>query len=133
LQDESYEEKKSYITFIKHILIDEKNIITVGGINAYLDLCLYIIEKFHSCKTATQLANLMLIDRGRGSQKSYKSFSTILLFDDEDIKNSILYMKDNLHKQLSILDLANKLNLTEKTYSRRFKKSINIFFTSVIL
>lgn len=111
---------------IDKILVDEKNIITVGGINAYLDLCLYIIEKFHSCKTATQLANLMLIDRARESQKSYKAFSTILLFDDEDIKNSISYMKENLHKQLNIFDLANNINLTEKTFSRRFKKALNI-------
>lgn len=111
---------------VDKILIDEENIITVGGVNAYLDLCLYIIEKIHSCKTATQLANLMLIDRGRDSQKSYKAFSTILLFDDEDIKNSILYMKDNLHKQLSILEIADNINLTEKTFYRRFKKALNI-------
>ncbi|PRM89463.1 hypothetical protein CJ671_07735, partial [Aliarcobacter cryaerophilus] len=105
----AYEElfKKEYPLVnldIDKILIDEKNIITVGGVNAYLDLCLYIIEKIHSCKTATQLANLMLIDRGRDSQKSYKAFSTILLFDDEDIKSSISYMKDNIDKQLSILE-----------------------------
>lgn len=127
----AYEElfKKEYPLVnldINKILIDEKNIITVGGVNAYLDLCLYIIEKIHSCKTATQLANLMLIDRGRDSQKSYKAFSTILLFDDEDIKNSILYMKDNLHKQLSILEIASSINLTEKTFYRRFKKALNI-------
>lgn len=127
----AYEElfKKEYPLVnldVDKILIDEKNIITVGGVNAYLDLCLYIIEKIHSCKTATQLANLMLIDRGRDSQKSYKAFSTILLFDDEDIKNSILYMKDNLHKQLSILEIADNINLTEKTFYRRFKKALNI-------
>ena len=68
----------------------------------------------------------MLIDRARESQKSYKAFSTILLFDDEDIKNSISYMKENLHKQLNIFDLANNINLTEKTFSRRFKKALNI-------
>lgn len=127
----AYEElfKKEYPLVnldIDKILIDEKNIITVGGVNAYLDLCLYIIEKIHSCKTATQLANLMLIDRGRDSQKSYKAFSTILLFDDEDIKNSISYMKDNIDKQLSILEIANNINLTEKTFYRRFKKALNI-------
>ncbi|AYJ79823.1 hypothetical protein AN286_06535 [Aliarcobacter cryaerophilus ATCC 43158] len=127
----AYEElfKKEYPLVnldIDKILIDEKNIITVGGVNAYLDLCLYIIEKIHSCKTATQLANLMLIDRGRDSQKSYKAFSTILLFDDEDIKSSISYMKDNIDKQLSILEIANNINLTEKTFYRRFKKALNI-------
>lgn len=110
---------------IDKILVDEKNIITAGGINAYMDLCLYLVEKLHSNKTATQLANLMLIDRGRVSQKSYKAFSTIFLFDDEDIKNSIVFMKENLHKQLNVFDIANSINLTEKTFTRRFKKALN--------
>lgn len=110
---------------IDKILIEEKNIITAGGINAYLDLCLYIVEKSHSNRTATQLANLMIIDRGRVSQKSYKTFSTIFLYDDKEIKNIIEWMKENLSEQISVDLLAKKINLTEKTFTRRFKKTIN--------
>jgi len=111
---------------INKILIDQKGIITAGGIHAYLDLCLYIIEKTHSNRTANQLANLMIIDKGRDSQKSYKNFSTIFLYDDKEIKTIVQWMQDNLHEQISVLDLANRLNITEKTFSRRFKKSLNI-------
>lgn len=110
---------------IDKILIDEKDIITAGGVNAYLDLCLYIIEKFHSNRTSTQIANLMLIDRKRESQQSYKSFSTIFLYDDKQIKEVVLWMKENLHKQISIEDLAQKVNLTQRTFNRRFKKALN--------
>ncbi|AXX91658.1 hypothetical protein CPU12_04510 [Malaciobacter molluscorum LMG 25693] len=110
---------------VDKILVDEKSIITAGGVNAYLDLCLYIIEKFHSNKTSTQIANLMLIDRGRDSQQSYKSFSTIFLYDDKQIKQSVIWMKENIHKQISIKDVANEINLTLKTFNRRFKKSLN--------
>lgn len=107
------------------ILIDEKSIITAGGVNAYIDLCLYIIEKFHSNRTATQLANLMIIDKGRVSQKSYKTFSTIYLYDDEEIKKSIEWMKENLNEQISVLTLSKMIDTSEKTYTRRFKKAIN--------
>lgn len=110
---------------VNKLLIEEKNIITAGGINAYLDLCLYIIEKFHSNRTATQLANLMVIDRGRVSQKSYKTFSTIFLYDDVEIKKIIEWMKENLNEQISVDLLAKKINLTQKTFTRRFKKAIN--------
>ncbi|RXJ87348.1 GlxA family transcriptional regulator [Arcobacter sp. CECT 8985] len=110
---------------VDKILIEQKNIITAGGINAYIDLCLYIVEKFHSNRTATQLANLMIIDRGRVSQKSYKSFSTIFLYDDKEIKNIIEWMKNNLNEQISVSLLAQKVNLTDKTFTRRFKKAIN--------
>lgn len=110
---------------VNKLLIEEKNIITAGGINAYLDLCLYIIEKFHSNRTATQLANLMIIDRGRVSQKSYKTFSTIFLYDDVEIKKVIEWMKENLGEQITVPRLAKKINLSEKTFTRRFKKAIN--------
>ncbi len=45
------------------ILIDEGSIITAGGVTAYTDLCLYLIEKFHSNKTATSIANLFVVDK----------------------------------------------------------------------
>ena len=67
----------------------------------------------------------MIIDRGRVSQKSYKTFSTIFLYDDKEIKNIIEWMKENLSEQISVDLLAKKINLTEKTFTRRFKKTIN--------
>lgn len=111
---------------INKILIDEGDIITAGGINAYMDLCLYIIEKLHSNRTATQLANLMLIDRGRVSQKSYKTFSTVFLYDDKDIKSIVNWLKEHLGESISIKEMADQLKLTEKTFTRRFKKALNI-------
>lgn len=124
-EDKFIKEFPSVLVDTDKILIDEKDIITAGGVNAYIDLCLYIIEKAHSNRTATQLANLMVIDKGRDSQKSYKSFSTIYLYDDEEIKTSIEWMKENLQEQISVLTLAKMIHTTEKTYTRRFNKAIN--------
>ncbi len=106
------------------ILIDD-DIITAGGVSAYMDLCLYLVEKYHSNKTATNLANLLVIDKGRDSQKSYKTFSTIFLYDDEEIKKSIKGMKDNLKEQISNVLLAKRLDISERTFTRRFKKALN--------
>ena len=107
------------------ILVDEKKFITAGGVTAYMDLCLYIIEKYHSNKTASALANLLVIDKTRESQKSYKSFSTIFLFDDDEIKKCANLIKENLKEQYSNKILANYLNLNERTFTRRFKKALN--------
>jgi transcriptional regulator GlxA family with amidase domain len=79
-----------------------------------MDLCLYLVEKYHSNKTATNLANLLVIDKRRDSQKSYKTFSTIFLFDDEEIKKSIKWMKNNLKEQISNVLLAKRLEISER-------------------
>lgn len=107
------------------ILIEDENIITAGGFTSYMDLCLYLVEKYHSNTTATNLANLLVVDKVRKSQKSYKTFSTIFLFDDEDIKRIITWMQKNIQKQISNAILAKKLNISERTFSRRFKKALN--------
>jgi transcriptional regulator GlxA family with amidase domain len=107
------------------ILIDDQNIITTGGVNAYMDLCLYLIERYASTKTANDCANILLIDKKRDSQNSYKTLSPILLGDDNDIKISILWMKDNLQEQITTQLLAQKSNMKERTYLRRFKKIVN--------
>jgi len=107
------------------ILIPEQNIITTGGVNAYMDLCLYLIEKYASSKTANTCANLLLIDKKRDSQNSYKTLSPILLGDDKDIKSSISWMKDNLKEQITTQILAQKVHMKERTYLRRFKKIVD--------
>ena len=107
------------------ILIDEKSIITTGGVNSYMDLCLYLIEKYASSKTANACANLLLIDKKRDSQNSYKTLSPILLSDDKYIKESISWMRENFTEQITTKLLANKVNMQERTYLRRFKKIVN--------
>lgn len=111
---------------VNKILIDEKDIITAGGVTAYVDLCLYLIEKYFSNRTATQLANLLVVDKGRESQQSYKSFSTVFLYDDKEIKELVFWLKENLHQQISIEDLAKQIDSSSKTFTRRFNKALNI-------
>lgn len=111
---------------VNKILIDEQKFITAGGIKAYVDLCLYIIEKFYGHKNAIQLSNLLVVDIGRESQQLYKTFSTVFLYDDKEIKQVVQWMKEHLHEQISIKDLAHQLHTSEKTFTRRFKKVLNI-------
>lgn len=91
-----------------------------------MDLCLYLIEKYFSNRTATQLANLLVVDKGRESQQSYKSFSTVFLYDDKEIKELVFWLKENLHQQISIEDLAKQIESSSKTFTRRFNKALNI-------
>lgn len=108
------------------ILIDEGNIITSGGVTAYIDLALYIIEKKLSQHSANQCASLLLVDRGRESQKCYKDLSSMILVEDIEIKKLLKWMKDNLEKELSIQVLAKKMKMQERSFMRHFTKEVQI-------
>lgn len=107
------------------ILIDEGKIITAGGVSAYVDLLLHIIEKFHSKASTLRCANILLVDRGRDAQKCYKELPQTTFIEDEEIKKLVLWMKENLHLEHSIASLAQRLKLQERTFLRRFKASIH--------
>jgi transcriptional regulator GlxA family with amidase domain len=108
------------------ILIDEGRLITAGGVSAYIDLALYLIERLRSNSSANTCANLLLFDRGRDSQRCYKDLTKLFLIDDEEIKTLLTWMKKNHHKPLSIQDMAKQMKLGERTFLRRFKKVVHL-------
>jgi len=107
------------------ILVDEGNIITAGGMSASVDLALYLIEKYLSKDTANKCANILLVDRGRDSQRSYKDLTNFMLIEDEEIKKLIVWAKKNLSKNIGTKELAKKMNLQERTFLRLFKKVLS--------
>jgi transcriptional regulator GlxA family with amidase domain len=113
------------------MIVDEmvrsgSRIITAGGMSAYVDLALYFIEKYLSKQSANQCANLLLVERGRDSQRSYKNLATTLFIEDKAISSLLLWIKKNLHKNISTQDLAKKMNLQERSFLRQFKKVVQI-------
>lgn len=107
------------------ILIDEGNIITAGGMSASVDLTLYLIERYLSKDTANKCANILLVDRGRDSQRSYKDLTNFMLIEDEEIKKLIVWTKKNLSKNIGTKELAKKMKMQERTFLRLFKKTLS--------
>lgn len=115
----------SVILKSEKILVDEGRIITAGGVSAYMDLVLMIIERFHTKANALHCANLLLVDSGRDSQQCYKELPQLITTDDREIKKLLVWMQKNLHRELTNKILADRLKLHERTFLRRFKKCVN--------
>lgn len=107
------------------ILIDEGKIITAGGVSAYMDLALHIIERFHSKESAQHCANILLVDRGRDSQRCYKELPQMSFIKDDEMRELLLWIKENLHYKHSTATLSQRLKLHERTFMRRFKNSLH--------
>lgn len=116
----------SVILKSEKILVDEGRIVTAGGVSAYVDLVLMIIERFHTKANARHCANLLLVDSGRDSQQCYKELPQTVMIEDIEIKKLLSWMQKNLHRPLSTGLLAQRLKLHERTFLRRFKNSVHI-------
>jgi transcriptional regulator GlxA family with amidase domain len=93
---------------------------TSAGMTAGLDLCLALIENDLGPELAKSVARKLVIYHRRGGGQS--QFSTLLELSPKSdrIQAALTYARDNLHKPLTVPDLAEAVHLSPRQFSRAF-------------
>ena len=105
------------------MLVDEGDVITAGGVTAYLDLCLHLVRRFGSVELAGAVSSTFLIDGAREVQLPYCSYSLPKNHKDQEILTAQRWLENNFREPVSIARLASMVALSERTFLRRFKKA----------
>ncbi|MFP5076957.1 GlxA family transcriptional regulator [Rhizobium sp. YIM 134829] len=110
----------------ERMVIDDGDILTAGGILAWTDLGLTLVEKLMGVQTMLATARFLLVDPPRRDQDVYRSF--VPKFDHGDA--AILHVQHHIHAKASeahdISDFADRAGLTERTFLRRFVKATGL-------
>lgn len=110
----------------EHMVIDDGDIMTAGGILAWTDLGLTLVEKLMGVGTMLATARFLLVDPPRRDQDLYRAF--IPRFDHGDA--AILNIQHHIHAKVAeahdIAELAGRAGLTERTFLRRFTKATGL-------
>lgn len=105
------------------MLVDEGDIITAGGVTAYMDLSLYIVGRFGSPELISTLSKLLLIDPARRLQTPYKEIDNTTIHQDAQILKIQQWLRDNINDSVSLKTLGDIAGLGQRTLVRRFKKA----------
>ena len=105
------------------IMTAEDGIYTSGGAYSYLNLILYLIEKYAGRQAAITASKTFMIDIDRDSQSPFIIFEGQKDHGDELISEAQQIIEDNYREKIEINELASKLALSRRTFERRFKKS----------
>lgn len=105
------------------IITDEHGIYSSGGAFSYLNLLLYLIEKYVSRETSILLAKVFAIELDRKDQSPFIMFNGQKQHEDEPIKRAQEYIEKNLSDRISIEHLAIKFAIGRRHFERRFKKA----------
>jgi len=105
------------------IITDEKDIYTSGGAYSWLNLILYLIEKYAGRDMAVRCAKGFEIDIYRNSQLPFIIFSGQRDHEDEDIIKAQNFIETNIHSKIPVGELADMLSLGRRNLERRFKKA----------
>jgi transcriptional regulator GlxA family with amidase domain len=102
------------------IFINDGPIWTSAGMTAGVDLGLALIESDLGPEISKAVARKLVIYHRRGGGQS--QFSTLLELSPKSdrIQAALTYARDNLHKPLSVPDLAEAAHLSPRQFSRAF-------------
>ena len=110
-------------------LLDEGDIMTAGGILAWADLGLTLVDRLLGPATMLATARFLLVEPPRQSQRRFAQFVPRFDHADEAIRQS----QHHIHAQATTLqgvaDLAAAAGMTGRTYLRRFSAATS--FTPV--
>ncbi|MFA7473075.1 MAG: helix-turn-helix domain-containing protein, partial [Spirosomataceae bacterium] len=101
-------------------------IYTNGGAYSFLNLLLYLVEKYFDREIAIRCSKIFQIELDRFSQSPFIIFSGMKSHDDEVIKQAQIYMEDHVATRLSIEELATKFALGRRNFDRRFVKATGL-------
>ena len=105
------------------IITDEYGLYTSGGAYSFINLILYIVEKYCGRNVAVFLSKVFEIEIERRSQSPFNIFMGQKDHEDEPIKKAQQYMESNVGEKISVDQLAGLFLIGRRNFERRFKKA----------
>jgi len=105
------------------IITDENGIYTNGGAYSFLNLMIYLVEKYYDRQTAIFCSKVFQIELDRQSQSAFTIFTGQKQHGDEMVKKAQDYMEHHMHEKISVEHLSSKLAVGRRNFDRRFIKA----------
>ncbi|MBC7903034.1 MAG: helix-turn-helix domain-containing protein [Gemmatimonadaceae bacterium] len=111
------------VLIAEKVITDEKGLYTSGGAYSYLNLVLYLIEKYVGRDMAIRCAKVFAIELDRESQSPFIIFQGQKEHGDEHIKKAQDFIEKNFSEKITVDQLASMLTIGRRNLERRFKKA----------
>ena len=105
------------------VINEDNGIYSSGGAYSFLNLLLYLIEKYYGRETAIWCSKVSEIEFDRVNQNQFIVFNGQKEHADADIKGIQEYMEKHYASRISVEDLAEKIATSSRNFVRRFKKA----------
>lgn len=111
------------------LIIDGGDIISAGGLMAWTDLGLKLVERFLGPITMAATARIMLVDPPGREQRYYSGFVPRLTHGDAAILKAQHVLQASDGRGARLATLAETAGLEERTFLRRFQKATGLTAT----
>ena len=105
------------------IITDGNGIYTNGGAYSFLNLLVYLVEKYYDRQTAIFCSKVFQVEIDRQSQSAFTIFKGQKLHGDEVIIQAQDYIEYKLGEKIPVEDLCAKFAVSRRNFDRRFIKA----------
>src|SRR6188474_913930 len=105
------------------LITDENGIYTNGGAYSFLNLIIYLVEKYFDRQTAIFCSKVFQIEMDRQSQSAFIIFKGQKSHDDEVVNKAQAYIESHIDEKISIEHLSSTFAVGRRNFDRRFIKA----------
>ncbi|MGV3764868.1 MAG: GlxA family transcriptional regulator [Chitinophagaceae bacterium] len=105
------------------LITDEKGIYTNGGAFSFLNLMIYLVEKYFDRATAIYCAKVFQIEMDRNNQSAFAIFTGQKQHGDELVQRAQTFIERHVQEKISMEELSLKLAIGRRNFDRRFIKA----------
>jgi transcriptional regulator GlxA family with amidase domain len=114
------------------MIVDEGDVVTCGGATTFLNLVIYLIEKYFNHDLAAYASKMFLIDMDRPSQLSFKIQFPLPTHGQRTIARIQASIAEHLQEELKIDAIARRAGMSVRNFSRRFKNATGESFSNYL-
>ena len=105
------------------LITDEQGIYTNGGAYSFLNLLMYLVEKYYDRQAAIYCSKIFQVEIDRQNQSAFTIFKGQKCHNDAVIKKAQAYIEDNFSEKILFESLSKKLAVGRRNFDRRFIKA----------
>ncbi len=105
------------------MVTEDGNFYCGGGVNASLDLALYLVERMCGHEIGVQSAKALLIETPRAWQAGFSIVPLKTEHSDRTISAAQEWLHENFHKNIPLEAAAERVGMSLRNFVRRFKQA----------
>jgi transcriptional regulator GlxA family with amidase domain len=114
------------------VLIEDGEILTAGGMMAWTDLGMRLIDRLLGPTVMVEAAQFWLIDPAGREQRHYSTFTPKLTHGDETILKVQHWLQANPTHSITVSDMAREAVMEKRTFLRHFKSATGMTPTEYV-
>jgi transcriptional regulator GlxA family with amidase domain len=108
---------------IDKLITDENGIYTNGGAFSFLNLIIYLVEKYYGRETAIYCSKVFQIEMDRQSQSPFIIFKGQKSHGDDVVEQAQSYIEGHWDEKISMEQLSARYAVGRRNFDRRFIKA----------